>query len=131
MTYDEFRQKCDNLGLTNYQVSEYSGISKATLSQWKNGNSKPSLKTIKRLEAFLNNFDTELINYYVSYPAKTHIATEYAMQIAAKKEKIWIESFGIRINDGHPVELTEIQFSELRKNTEIFANTWLKYNKLI
>lgn len=130
MTYEEFRTKCDELELTNYQVAEMSGVSKATLSQWKNGNTKPSSKTIKRLEFFIENYDPKGPDFRVvekDIKERGRIMNE--THIYAKN--LWIDSLTVMLNNGKPVLLTDKQVYELRKNMEIYANAWLTANKVI
>lgn len=131
MTYEEFRKKCDFYGLTNYQVSEYSGVSKATLSQWKNGNSQPSSKTMKRLEYFIETYDPKKPDYkIVEVPYKDRDAL---MGIDSPKfgKTMWIDNIVVSLNKGNPITITERQYADFRKNLEIYADSWLKAHQII
>lgn len=47
--YDAFKKLMDERGLTSYRVSLDTGISQTTLSDWKNGRSKPKVDKLKIL----------------------------------------------------------------------------------
>lgn len=47
--YEIFEQLLQEKGLTPYEVSKLSGVSQATLSDWKLGKSSPRNKTIKKI----------------------------------------------------------------------------------
>lgn len=47
--YSIFEQLLQNHGWTPYEISKISGVSQATLSDWKNGKSMPRNKTLKKL----------------------------------------------------------------------------------
>ncbi len=129
MTYDEYCKKRDAKDLTDNAVAQLSGVSKSTISLWKNGKISPSKKTIKRLELFFEVYDPSAETYTVK-----DIMPDFdilAQDSEPIKQTFWIESFNVRINDGRPLELTERQFNELRSATEIFAETWLRTKGLI
>lgn len=131
MTYDEYNEMRTTLDLTDYAVSQLTGVSKATLSQWKNGKLKPSKRLVNKLEFFFENYDPKKPwDFYITMPNKARTTTEYSRPEIIK-ETFWVESFGVKVNNGVAVELTERQYDELKKNTEIFADTWLKANKII
>jgi transcriptional regulator with XRE-family HTH domain len=47
--YEIFEQLLQKRGMSSYEVSKLSGVSQATLSDWKNGKSTPRNKTLKKL----------------------------------------------------------------------------------
>lgn len=47
--YDVFKRLMDERGLTSYRVSLDTGIPQTTLSDWKNGRSKPKVDKLKIL----------------------------------------------------------------------------------
>ncbi|MBQ3045169.1 MAG: helix-turn-helix domain-containing protein [Clostridia bacterium] len=47
--YHIFEQLLQNRGWTPYEIAKISGVSQATLSDWKNGKSVPRNKTLKKL----------------------------------------------------------------------------------
>ena len=47
--YDAFKKLMDERGLTSYRVSLDTGIPQTTLSDWKNGRSKPKVDKLKIL----------------------------------------------------------------------------------
>ena len=51
--YDIFMQLLQNKGLTPYEISKQTGVSQATLSEWKLGKSTPRPKTLKKLADYL------------------------------------------------------------------------------
>lgn len=47
--YDFFKKLMDEKGITAYRVSKDTGIPQTTLSDWKNGRSKPKVEKLKIL----------------------------------------------------------------------------------
>ena len=52
--YEIFEQLLQKRGMSSYEVSKLSGVSQATLSDWKNGKSIPRNKTLKKIADVLN-----------------------------------------------------------------------------
>jgi len=52
--YQKFLELLSTKGKTAYQVSKDTGISTATLSNWKNGNYKPKADKLKTLADYFN-----------------------------------------------------------------------------
>lgn len=52
--YAVFEKLCKERGITPYRVSKETGIATATLSDWKNGKSKPKADKIKTLAAYFH-----------------------------------------------------------------------------
>ena len=55
MTYEEYCKLRDSRGLTDYAVARQAHVSRSSLSQWKNGISKPTKRTIMLLQNFFND----------------------------------------------------------------------------
>lgn len=140
MTYAEYSKIRDDLGVTDYAVSTYTGISRATLSQWKNGKTTPSRNTMNQLIFFLDTFKKKVSDYNVDISIDK-LKTADAQTVG---NNLLVEDFNIRTNpplriDGYyvslkcpPVELTEKEYEELKMTTEAFAITWLKiHNKIV
>lgn len=145
MTYEEYSKKRNALGLTDYAVSSLTKISRATLSQWKNGNTVPSLNTAQRLNYLLNNYDPTQsypenyfvikgtpIDYYIpsnNIPDNViNTLTDEMLSEANKPQKpsLRIDGYYINIGNGIPVELSEADYTELKKSTEAYALAWLQ-----
>lgn len=52
--YKKFENLCKKRGVTPYKVSRDTGIATATLSDWKNGRSKPKADKLKLLADYFN-----------------------------------------------------------------------------
>lgn len=52
--YDTFKKLMDERGLTSYRVSLDTGIPQTTLSDWKNGRSKPKVDKLKILADYFS-----------------------------------------------------------------------------
>ncbi|HAH92532.1 MAG TPA: XRE family transcriptional regulator [Dielma fastidiosa] len=52
--YNKFLELVQSRGLTAYRVSKDTGIPTATLSDWKNGRSKPKADKLKILADYFN-----------------------------------------------------------------------------
>lgn len=50
--YEAFEKLLKEKGVTSYRVSKDTGISQATLSDWKNGKSKPKADKLKILSEY-------------------------------------------------------------------------------
>ena len=59
--YEKYEALRNERKLTNYQVSEGTGISQATLSEWKNGKYTPKLDKLKKIANFFGVPLEELI----------------------------------------------------------------------
>lgn len=53
-SYDVFQNLCDKNGKTAYRVSQDTGISTATLSNWKSGNYTPKIDKIAVLAKYFD-----------------------------------------------------------------------------
>lgn len=47
--YEKFQKLLDDTGKTSYQVAKDTGVSTATLTNWKKGNYKPKVDKLKTL----------------------------------------------------------------------------------
>lgn len=47
--YDIFEQLLQKFGVTPYKISKETGVTQTSLSNWKNGKSKPSTKTLQKI----------------------------------------------------------------------------------
>lgn len=47
--YQNYVKARDKRGVSDYQVSKATGITKSTFSDWKSGRSKPKMEKIKKL----------------------------------------------------------------------------------
>ena len=52
--YNKFERLCIEKGVTPYKVSRDTGIATATLSDWKNGRSKPKADKLKILADYFS-----------------------------------------------------------------------------
>ena len=53
-SYEKYRDLRDKKGITDYQVAKDTGISTATLTNWKYGRYKPKIDKIKILADYFN-----------------------------------------------------------------------------
>lgn len=143
MTYEEYSQRRDGLGVTDYAVSAFTGISRATLSQWKNGNTKPSLNTMKRLVFFLDNYQIghdypsdffikcSSNELHLEIPknnnaARAASADEYVDEVKTYREPPFqLEGYYVDLTECGPVLLSSKDYKDLKKATEAFALSWL------
>lgn len=126
MTYEEYEEQRDILGLTNNQVSRLSGVSTATLSQWKKGVYEPKKGTLAKVQNVLDNYDPKLeVDWYFNKNGIESFLTADHIKPIPLRFSVDMVSFTLPV----PVELTEQEYSELRKATEAFAVSWLKIHK--
>lgn len=52
--YEIFEQLCQKHNLTSYKVSKMANVTQTALSNWRNGKSEPSAKTLQKLADFFN-----------------------------------------------------------------------------
>lgn len=125
MTYEEFVEMRDNLGLSNNQVARISGVSTATLSQWKKGVYEPKPNTLAKIQNALSNRDDKAVDYVLKTNAGDVVLE--TSHIRPIPHKYYLDVFSIALPV--PVELSDNEFTELRKATEVFAESWLKGHK--
>lgn len=118
MTYEEYCKLRDSRGLTDYAVAHQANVSRSSLSQWKNGASKPSKRTIMLLKNFFDN-NQALLSID---PGKT---------IAYSDRHIFssISGYVIDIGDGSNIEISPQEFKELSEAVDIFVRTWVLARK--
>lgn len=54
MAYDRIFELIEERGLTAYRVSKDTGISQASLADWRKGRSKPKIDKLKKLSEYFN-----------------------------------------------------------------------------
>lgn len=59
--YEKYVELRDSRGISDYRVSEDTGITKSTFSDWKNGRSSPKIEKLKILADY---FGVD-INYFI------------------------------------------------------------------
>ena len=59
--YEKYVELRDSRGISDYRVSEETGITKSTFSDWKNGRSSPKIEKLKILADY---FGVD-INYFL------------------------------------------------------------------
>ena len=127
MTYEEYAEQRDILGLTNNQVSRLSGVSTATFSQWKNGVYEPKRSTLAKIQNTLDNYDPKMeVDYYLP---KSDLFIEQEKTYREVRPRFQIDMYSVKLPI--PVDLSEHDFNELRKATEAFAESWLRVHKKI
>ena len=47
--YEKFRELCEKKGVTAYKISQETGITQSTFSDWKNGRSVPKQDKLKKI----------------------------------------------------------------------------------
>lgn len=86
--YEKFRELCDKKGVSPYRISQETGITQSTFSDWKNGRSVPKQDKLKKIAdffgvdvAYFYDNNEENRGYYVDDKTK-----EIAQQIFDNKE---------------------------------------------
>ena len=148
MTYKEYEEKRTLLGLTNGQVSKLSGVSSATLSQWKNGVYEPKRQTLAKIKHLLDTYNPDMeIDYYSIHndgslvhhamkasaylqnptPLPLPMPKDAEMEIQKIPKLFTIDSVSVYLN--RPMQLSERQYQELVRSTEAFIDSWIKLHK--
>lgn len=50
--YSKYVEVRDEKGVTDYMVSQATGVTKSTFTDWKNGRSKPKIEKLKKIADF-------------------------------------------------------------------------------
>ena len=86
--YEKFRELCDKKGVSPYRISQETGITQSTFSDWKNGRSVPKQDKLKKIAdffgvdvAYFYDNNEENRGYYVDNKTK-----EIAQQIFDNKD---------------------------------------------
>lgn len=133
MTYEEYCKLRDSYGLTDYAVASLSEVSRATLSQWKNGRSKPSKSTINKIKRLFQNYETPLAK-----PARgtAMFRTDYVYSPADfSGNEIHLElnpeinTISIKLYDGSSCDLTLAEYRQLTFAINAFIYAWIKDKK--
>ena len=130
MTYEEYEKKITELGLSSYAVSELSGVSKAVLSQWKNGRTQPSRTTMNKLQLFFNNYDPKKPNDYINQiqTIKFDIEEDSANQM--ENQMLRFSIYYLLLKYGKNVSLSEQQYKDLQRGLRAFISAWLQANDI-
>ena len=52
--YAKYAKKRDELGMTDFSIATQTGIAPSTISDWKNGKSKPKIDKLAKIAKVLN-----------------------------------------------------------------------------
>lgn len=114
MEYEKYVERRNSMCLSDYQVSKMTGVSRATLSQWKNGNSIPSKATIERLEKLFSEQSNENITASTGgFSEKDLLPTSYI----------------VNLGDGNKIELTKDEYTDLQRAIKAYIKVWLETKK--
>lgn len=126
-------------GKSDYQVSQETGISRSTLSDWKNNRHEPLTKTLYKIA---ENLGVD-INAFYEKPQK-HSSSEQFAEMFKKnlessaamagrtKEAIdkmfetTLAGYTIRLLSGEEVTLSIEEFKELRSAVEAYVDSWVR-----
>ena len=61
MYYKNYEKLRDKKGITDYKVSDATGVSRSTLSEWKSGEHTPNTENLKKIAVFFGVSVDELI----------------------------------------------------------------------
>ncbi len=134
-TYHNYSFYRDQKGLTDYHISQQTGVTRSTISDWKHGRHQPQAKTLQKIADYLN---VEVNAFYNSVP-------DYTVHTTTKEPDVLIESdvrrasplysksmfYGVRLPDGRTCELSKEDHEDLQAAVDIFIESWLKSKKLI
>ena len=134
MTYEEYCKLRDSYGLTDYAVSSLSEVSRATLSQWKNGRSKPSKSTINKIKRLFEGYKTtlekpagssEMFKFdYIFSPAKIG-GSDIRVELSPE-----INAISIKLYDGTSCDLSLDEYKQLTYAINAFIYAWIKDKKM-
>lgn len=86
--YEKFKKLCENKGVSSYRISQETGITQSTFSDWKNGRSVPKQDKLKKIAdyfgvdvAYFYDDDDSNKGYYVDDGTK-----EIAQEIFDNKD---------------------------------------------
>jgi transcriptional regulator with XRE-family HTH domain len=73
--YEKFRELCEKKGVTAYKISQETGITQSTFSDWKNGRSVPKQDKLKKIADYFGVdvgffYDDNETRYYVDDETK-------------------------------------------------------------
>jgi transcriptional regulator with XRE-family HTH domain len=129
MTYEEYCKLRDSYGLTDYAVASLSEVSRATLSQWKNGRSKPSKSTINKIKRLFENYETTMQK---PFEKTTFLNPDIAFYDPQSGEKYYIEpgpainKVSVKLYDGTSCDLSLAEYKQLSTAINAFIFAWIK-----
>lgn len=91
--YDKYAEIRDKLHLTDFKVSQGAGVSRSTLSEWKNGKHVPNVENLKKIADYLG---VPLDSFYgtseTPYPAHIKDFVERLYKLPPKYQNAVIEA---------------------------------------
>lgn len=131
-TYQNYSYYRDKKQLSDYQVSQLSGVTRSTISDWKHGRHQPQMKTLQKIADFL---DVDVNAFYNSPPDILVQAPDGTAMIveAARPQPLFSRTtmYGVKLADGRYIELPAQLYEDLQTAIDIYIESWLKSKKLI
>lgn len=121
MTYEEYCNLRDSYNLTDYAVAGLARISRSTLSQWKNGKTKPTQSTLERLDRFFRNYRSPDPDLYFEDGMLRQRSFGRIMSPS-------VTSYYIKLMDGTTISLSADEYNSLQKAVDAFTYAWIKSN---
>lgn len=118
MTYEEYCNLRDSCGLTDYAVAKMAQVSRSALSQWKNGNSKPSKHTQERLDRFFSS------DYFQLNGSEDLAIIESGHSTVDPSPRVAF--YFIKLMDGTTIKLSADEYNKLQEAIEAFTYAWVK-----
>lgn len=134
-TYHNYAYYRDQKKLSDYQISQLTGVTRSTISDWKHGRHQPQTKTLKKIADFLgievNAFYNTVPDFiaYPDEPSKSMILESNPVRPEALYSRTTM--YGVRLAGGKYIELSRECYEDLQSAIDIFIESWLKSKKLI
>ena len=130
MTYEDYCALRDKYNLSDYAVSKLTGVSRATLSQWKKGNSKPSKANTERLSRYFEKFD-DLKNNPLSDQERGVLFDEIRRLTFQNMINAEAKAYFLTLKDGTEIEITQEDYDELHRGIDAYIAAWCKMKNKI
>lgn len=138
-TYENYEFYRNQKGLSDYQISKGSGISRGIISDWKNGRHHPHNKTLKKIADYLgitvNDFYQSPQQHMKPATYELYNKTISTLELNDKESydaaslKRLIKAYVFVLNSGEKVDLTLEEYQELQKAIDIYVDSWIRNKK--
>ena len=127
MKYEEYVKLRDEKGISDYQVSKDTGISRSTFTQWKKGVLTPAPHTQARLTKYFNEYDATPLPYLPVPPSRR----VEPMQTTSTPLGLTVSSYVVEFPRGYSITLNGAEYERLQADLESFLLKWAsEYGKI-
>lgn len=131
-SYENYCFYRDQLGLTDYKVSQLSGVNSSTISDWKTERHHPNMKNLEKIAKALNVNPNVFFAGIPSEPKndnKNEILVEHEEARGSSDFLKRVMLYSLMLRNGEKIDLTPDEYKELSEAIDIFIESWIRAKK--